>query len=275
MLAVDDNPAGRAILREQLGLIGCHATICADATEALERLCAAADRGEPFDAALIDRTMTGIDGLALAALVRSEPRLDPLALLLLSPSGMRGDTAAAEQAGCSGHLMVPAPAALLDALIATALARRAAGDRRLVTRPQLAEPQADRPPVLTATPGRRVLLAEDNPVNQTIGRAMLQRLGCVVTVAADGAQALEAWRRERPDLVLMDCQMPVMDGFEATAAIRAEEIRQGRARTAIVAMTANAMSEDRDRCRLAGMDDHIAKPARQQDLQEALLRWTG
>ncbi|HAT11769.1 MAG TPA: hybrid sensor histidine kinase/response regulator, partial [Planctomycetes bacterium] len=157
--------------------------------------------------------------------------------------------------------------------LATAIERMRTGQGGMVTRHQIAEAGKPVRSLSSETSARHlhVLLAEDNPVNQRVARAMLEKLGCTVTVAPDGRAAVAAWSRGGFDLVFMDCQMPDMDGYEATAAIRAAEAGQGR-HTPIIAMTANATDEDRDRCLASGMDAHVAKPARSADLAAALQR---
>jgi CheY-like chemotaxis protein len=139
-----------------------------------------------------------------------------------------------------------------------------------------AEPSADGATELPAAlpaPRRRVLLAEDNHVNQTVARQMLERLGCAVDCVENGRAALNALERQRYDLVFMDCQMPEMDGYEATRRLRAREAEQG-GHVIVLALTANAMEGDRERCLASGMDDHLTKPLKLRVLADTLERWT-
>jgi PAS domain S-box-containing protein len=164
----------------------------------------------------------------------------------------------------------------LTEAISLAIADRAAGRVRTLTRNDLSGGRLHDAPAPTAPrAGLRVLLVEDNPINQRVAMALLKRLGAAVTLAADGAEAVRMTDATTWDLVLMDCQMPVLDGFEATAQIRQREHRENRARQPIVAMTANAMQGDRERCLAAGMDDHVAKPITGDALSRTLSRWGG
>jgi PAS domain S-box-containing protein len=267
ILAVDDNAVNRTILAEQLIALGCIPVMAEHAEAALAHLAGERD----FAAAVLDRHMPHIDGEMLAERIRADPRHRALPMVLLTSSGVRGDGQRLEQAGFAGYLLKPSPTAVLGGVLATAIERMRSGQGGMVTRHQIAE--AGKPASSPSTEVRvrrfNVLLAEDNPVNQRVARAMLEKLGCVVTVAPDGRAAVAAWSAGGFDLVFMDCQMPEMDGYEATTAIRAAEAGSGR-RIPIIAMTANATDEDRDRCLAAGMDAHVAKPARSADLAAAL-----
>ncbi len=268
VLAVDDNAVNRTIIGEQLAAHGCTAVLADGAAGAMAAVAAGG-----LAAAILDMHMPDCDGEELARRIRAHPDGAAIPLVLLTSSGMRGDAARCEAAGFNGYLVKPCPTATVGAVLATAIARTAEGRGGLVTRHQIAEAQAP-PSPRTPVPAtaRRVLLAEDNPVNQRVAAVMLERLGCHVTLVGDGRGAVEAVRTQVFDLVLMDCQMPVMDGFEATEAIRAAEAGSGR-RMPIIAMTANAADEDRERCLAAGMDAHLAKPARMQDVKAVLERW--
>jgi len=186
----------------------------------------------------------------------------------------RGEAAHVEEAGFAGYLIKPVkPSLLFDCLLAVLGGEASGAEGRapasLVTRQRLAEEapggkQKHRQP--------RVLLAEDNLVNQKVATRLLERLGCSAEVAANGREAAEALERSDYDLVLMDCQMPEMDGFEAAARIRSME---GRGRTPIIAMTASGMEGDRERCIAAGMNDYIAKPVSRRALGQVLKKWLG
>jgi len=264
-LVVDDNATNREILGSQLKSWGMRAVCAPNAVQALAQLRVAAG-GERFDLAILDMMMPDMDGLALARAIKSDPALVAVRLIILTSMGLRGDAADARQTGVEAYLTKPVRQSELYNALATVMGKPAPGGA-LVTRHRMAHGR--RPAVRRA----RVLLAEDNPVNQEVALGMLEFLGCRAEAAADGEQVLERLARAEFDLVLMDCQMPRLDGYEATAAIRRLEQERGLRRMPIVALTANAMSGDRDRCQAAGMDDYLSKPLRQEDLAAALARW--
>jgi CheY-like chemotaxis protein/HPt (histidine-containing phosphotransfer) domain-containing protein len=223
----------------------------------------------PYDLAIIDMQMPGMDGLATANAIRAIPSIASTRLVLLSSVALRGQAKAARAMGFAGYLTKPIRQSALHDCIATVMGlpadtlRDSAVSAPLVTRHTLAEARAA---------GRaRILVAEDNQINQQVALGILQRLGHHADLAANGLEAVEAVRRLPYDLVLMDCQMPDMDGFEATAEIR--RLQGTGARIAIVAMTANAMQGDRERCLAAGMDDYLTKPVCGDKLAATLERW--
>jgi CheY-like chemotaxis protein len=274
ILVVDDNPVNCRIICEQLALLGARAEPRGDPLEVPALLRERAGRpGQRFDAVIIDQNMPGMQGSELATTLLAEPALAHLPLILLSSSGLRGDAQTMAGLGFAGYLVKPAPLAILGAVVATAIAWRRDGVRGMVTRHTIresggVEPTTDRAPLIA-----NVLLVEDNLVNQKLASVMLRQLGVTVSVAADGREALDLLARERFDLTFMDCQMPTMDGYEATAVIRAREADEGRPRMPIIAMTANALAGDRETCLAAGMDDHLPKPFQQQQLDVVLRRW--
>ena len=267
VLVVDDQPLGRRILREQLGAWGITVEEAADGPSALGQLRAAAATGARHDAVLLDMQMPGMDGLQLTVAIAADPTLGGVSLMMVSSVGQTGLAAAARAAGIATYLTKPVrPTRLREALA------RAFG--HLHDRPSAPAP---REPALSAdvsAPRRRILVAEDNRVNQTVAMRILEKAGHQVDVVANGREAVAALDDVVYDLVFMDCQMPDMDGFEATRAIRAGEARTPR-HIPIVALTANAMQGDRERCLAAGMDDYIAKPVTTQTLATALERWAG
>jgi PAS domain S-box-containing protein len=280
VLIVDDNPTACAILRDLLIAQGLTSLCAPDGPEALKMLRAAAAKGRPYDLALLDLQMPGMDGLALADSIRSDHSLDATKLVMLTSFGRRGQAEAARQAGIAGYLAKPVRRTHLYSCVAGVLAPEAEPPSRSFVSP----------PSMAGAPARacgRVLLAEDNAVNQMVAVRMLEKLGYRADVAANGLEVLEALSRIPYAAVLMDCQMPEMDGFEATASIRnaEREMRTGEVSTSfiphpaalrripIIAMTANAMQGDRERCLAAGMDDYISKPVKLQDLERALERW--
>ena len=262
VLVVDDQPLGRRILREQLGAWGITVEEAADGPSALGQLRAATATGVRPDAV----QMPGMDGLQLTVAIAADPSLGGVPLLMLSSGGQTGLAAAARAAGITTCLTKPVrPTRLLEALA------RALG--HLHDRPSPA-PREPALPADTPAPRRRILVAEDNRVNQKVAMRLLEKAGHHVDVVANGREAVAALDDVAYDLVFMDCQMPDMDGFEATRAIRAEEAGTPR-HIPIVALTANAMQGDRERCLAAGMDDYIAKPVTTQTLAAALERWAG
>ena len=274
LLVVDDSPVNCRIVCEQMTLLGARPEQETSPALALVTLLEAAGSADPFAAVIIDLHMPGMDGAALAEALHDDPATRALPLILLTSSGARGDAQRMADLGFSGYLVKPARLEILGGMVATVIGRRQAGIPGLVTRHQLREATAvvqPTPPPLAA----RVLLVEDNPVNQKLARIMLAHIGAQVTVANHGQEALELLSQQSFDLVFMDCQMPVMDGYEATMAIRARETRDGRPRMPIIAMTANAMAGDREQCLASGMDDHVAKPIQERQLADTLRRWLG
>jgi CheY-like chemotaxis protein len=215
---------------------------------------------EPFDVAILDVNMPELDGLDLAELIRAEPRFDPMRLVMLSSIGHDLPRERLQRLDVGACLTKPIAQAQLHAALARALERAPIGV------PQTADPSASRQRFEGL-----VLLAEDNDVNRLVATSMLESFGLKVDVAVDGRQALQATAGSRYDIVLMDCQMPEMDGFDATAAIRAREADVDRC--VIVALTAHAMDGDRERCLAVGMDDYLSKPFAREDLGRLLARW--
>jgi len=258
VLIVDDNATNRLILEKTLDAWGCRPVCVPSGEAALATLRRGLD-DDPFRLIVLDMHMPDMDGAQTAALVRRDPRFAAVPLLLLSSLG---HLQAARQLGFAGVMTKPVrQATLLDTLL-TLLGGRSA--------PIPAKPSESRLPRVTE--GLRVLLAEDNRVNRTVAVRLLSRLGCMVDTAEHGREAVEAMTRVAYDIVLMDVQMPIMDGFEATAAIR--RLENTGDRVPIIALTAHAMQGDRERCLEAGMDDYLAKPVTLTALAEKLARWT-
>jgi len=262
-LGVDDNATNRALLANQLGAWGMHIDCVANAFRALECLRMAHHDGRPYDVAIVDHQMPDMDGMTLARAIKSDPALATIPLVLLTSVSYRGGTADAQHSGFSAFLLKPIRQSQLYDCIATVMGMaRETVPQRLVTHHTLSE-----------TPLRaRVLVAEDNVVNQRLAARMLEKLGCRVDVVANGLEAVEATARISYHAVFMDCQMPEMDGYEATTAVRQREASIG-SHVPIVAMTANAMEGDRERCLAAGMDDYISKPVEPNELRTSLQRW--
>jgi CheY-like chemotaxis protein len=268
VLVVDDNDTNRLILKRQLGAWGARCTSASSALTALEELRAAARAGDPYRLAVLDCVMPQLSGLDLAAMVRSDPTLAGAALVMLSSSGIGRATAA--QIGIDGLVAKPARQARLQEEVLRALAAKTSPvpEQRAERRAEPSAERPNRPEGLASSPS--VLVAEDIPVNQFVIRRMLEGCGCRVDIAVDGEEALERHAAGHYDLILMDCQMPKLDGYQATAEIRR---REGTgAHTPIVAITAHALKGDRERCLQAGMDDYVAKPLDPAVIEEVLAR---
>jgi two-component system, sensor histidine kinase and response regulator len=263
VLVVDDNATNRRILREQLGHWGMRVAVADGGAKALAVLRQAAAAGTTFDLAILDLRMPGMDGLALASAIKELHTPGDLKLVLLTSFGQRGHGAEASRIGISAYLTKPVDEADLYDSLVEVLASGPRPQHRLVTRHSLREAR----PRIAA----HVLVAEDNEVNQKVAVRILERLGYKVDVADDGDEALEACEQTRYDVVLMDVQMPGLDGFEVVRRIRERE--QGGRRTPIVAMTASAMKGDRERCLEGGMDDYVAKPVTPDALDTVLRRF--
>ncbi|HZV64762.1 MAG TPA: response regulator [Telluria sp.] len=270
VLIVDEHQESRAELERQLAAWKVASDSAASAMETVERLLAAAAAGRPYDAAILDMALQGTSGLALAAGIKADPALRATRILLVSSDRQAADPVQRREAGVAYQLIKPARAADLFECLVTRQRMPAALAQAAPPLP----PEAVRGSAAPARVRRKVLLAEDNPVNVEVANAMLDHLGLQVQVARNGGEALQAVRAGDYDVVLMDCQMPVMDGFAATAEIRRHEHEQGRARTLpIIAITANALQGDRESCLAAGMDDYLSKPFTQQELGAVIGRW--
>jgi signal transduction histidine kinase/DNA-binding response OmpR family regulator len=261
-LVVDDNRTNLEILRQQLDGWGMEVSCAEAGIEALEliRLAALSDR--PFNIAVLDMHMPQMDGRQLARKIKAEPGTAAMKILMLSSTYADNDRSLQMDLGIKRYLNKPVRRADLLRAITDLLAE--------------SPPEALREPWQSDAPrtqeGKRVLLAEDNPSNQQVAAEMLRRLGCVVTLAANGVEAVELMHMNSFDLVLMDCQMPQMDGLTATRHIRATERTAHRAALPIIALTANAMPGDREACLAAGMSDYLAKPITGARLAEVLAR---
>jgi two-component system sensor histidine kinase/response regulator len=274
-LHVDDNSTNRFVLRERLNHWHLRNSEGASADEGLKLLRSGVAENDPFHFAILDHEMPGSDGEALARTIKADPQLKDTLLIMLSSRGQRGDAKRMSEAGFAAYLTKPLrQGVLLDALRTVwANSRNPSALALLVTRHSLAEaasPLSVAVPAAQGVAGPHILVVEDNAVNQMVASRMLQRLGCRIDIATDGKKATEMVRATSYDLVFMDCQMPIMDGYEATAEIRRAESPGNR--RVIVAMTANAMQSDRERCIQAGMDDYISKPVNKAEVVAILKR---
>jgi signal transduction histidine kinase/CheY-like chemotaxis protein len=264
VLIVDDSVTNRRILTDMLWLWKMRPTSAASAQEALSYMARAAAIGEPFSLVLTDGHMPEMDGFGLAERIKSAPHLADAVILMLTSGDRLGDVRRCRELGISAYLMKPVRRDELRASIVAALTLQPAGRHE-----GKAALQIEAGPVssLARKPNLRILLAEDNPVNRQVAVRILEKAGHSVSTADNGRQALNALRKHEFDLILMDVQMPEMDGFEATTAIRLKEQVTGD-HLPIIAMTAHAMKGDEARCLAAGMDGYISKPIRGRDLVE-------
>ena len=260
-LVVDDNATNRAVLESQLTAWGVQTRIAPGAPEALDLLRSAAADGRPFALAVLDMCMPGTDGLELARAIGDDTSLVGTDVILIGSAG-RPDPAELATAGVREWLSKPVRGSELYDRITRLVSGDSAAARTGAGAP------GPRP---GAAARGRLLVVEDNEVNQLVARTMAEKLGYAVEVVDDGAQAVAATAASAYAAVLMDCHMPVMDGFAATRAIRARAGRDGS--LPIIAMTAGAMAEDRQRCLAAGMDDYLAKPVDMARLESVLGRW--
>jgi CheY-like chemotaxis protein len=264
VLVVDDNATNRRILEEMLRNWRCRPTVVEGGRQALAAMHQATHLGNPFPLVLLDAMMPEMDGFALAERIKHERDLAGATIMMLSSADRQGDVARCRELGVARYLTKPIKQSeLLDAIM------QLLGTVR-PTKPVPGESPA-RPPAGPRS-GLRLLLAEDNAVNQRLAIRMLQKRGHEVVAVNNGQEALAALNEQGFDLILMDVQMPVMGGFEATAIIRERERATGRHQP-ILALTANAMKGDRERCLEAGMDGYIAKPIQAKELFEAIAEF--
>jgi signal transduction histidine kinase/DNA-binding response OmpR family regulator len=258
ILVVDDNATNRRILESQLTKLGMRVACVSGGPQALDALASAAKSDEPFHAAIVDHDMPEMDGMSLAREVRSRSESGDLVMVLLSSHAQMATIENLRAAGFAACVMKPARIEQLRDCLSKSL-RNA---------PVLAAAKTVKPPS-QAIRGR-ILLAEDNTVNQKVATRTLEKLGYYVDVVSNGAEAVQKLENGLYDAVLMDCQMPEMDGYAATREIRRREGAAGR--SIIIAMTASAMAGDREKCLKAGMDDYVTKPVRSEDLQQILQK---
>ena len=276
ILVVDDHEANRRVLSLLLDSWGCRHDEAVDAETALSMLRDAVREGDPFRIAVLDMRMPGMDGESLGVAIKQDASLCDTVLVMMSSIGKRGDADRLRKIGFAGYLPKPIkPSQLRDCLV-TCLRRNqgsqdgtsiTVSDKEppLVTRHSLAEKAAESK--------ARILLAEDNKVNQKVALRILRKLGCRVDAVDNGREAVEALATVPYDLVIMDCQMPEMDGFTATRIIRDPESTACDHAVPIIALTANAMQGDREACLEAGMDDYLSKPVNAQVMIEAVQKW--
>jgi len=264
MLVVDDNSTNRRVIREYVSGWGSSCDEAVNGADALSKLRSALASGSPYGLAFLDHGMPDVDGESLAGMIKADPDLASVPLVMLTSVGSAGDAPRMETLGFAAYLVKPVRRNSLESCVATILgatgARRMTESKSIITNNVL-----DHGVELRTA---RLLVAEDNLVNQKVAIGLLRKLGYACEVASNGLEALRALDERSFDLVLMDCQMPECDGYEATRRIRGLGLR-----VPIVAMTANAMSGDRERCLEAGMDDFLTKPVSPAALKDALEKW--
>jgi signal transduction histidine kinase len=275
VLVVDDNSVNREIFCTYLKSWKCRYQSATGAPEALSLMYKAVKSGTPFDVAIIDHMMPDMGGEELALSIRANPDLNATRLIMATSRGMRGDAAKARKLGYAAYLIKPVKYKPLYETILAVCGRAAApqqggSDDELITRHSLKEIQ---------TIKARILVVEDNIVNQKVALKILEKFGYRAEFAANGQEAVASYKAIPYDIILMDVQMPVLDGIGATKKIRAlekelpPEQRTNRDRMVIIAMTANAMKGDRERCLEAGMDDYLVKPVNPEELKAKLVKW--
>jgi two-component system, sensor histidine kinase and response regulator len=278
VLVVDDNHTNRQILRKQVEAWKMQVGSAVSGDEALDRLRAAVGEGQPYDVALLDVQMPEMDGFTLAAAIKGDPALADTRLIVLTSMGHALRSAELKQLGIEAYLVKPVKQSrLFDCLISKVRSGAKIDSTAGVPAPLAASfpsPSRIEPEFKKA----RILLAEDNFINQKVTLAQLRRLRYRADSAANGREVLEALQRISYDLILMDCQMPEMDGYETSQAIRQREKRSAspcpwKSPVRIIALTAHALQGEREKCLAAGMDDYLCKPLRQAELQSALERW--
>ena len=265
VLCAVDNATNRTLLETYLSAWGMQVTCVTNGSQALASLREAHRQGCPYALAILDSQLQGIDGLSLARRLNTDPGLAPIPLILLTSASRRSNTDTAVKAGCAGYLTKPIRQSHLYTCV-----QKVVDSSRALTPMSLGTPNVieEQHPEFQA----RVLVAEDNVVNQKVAVRLLEKLGCRVDVVANGREALETSALIPYHMIFMDCFMPDMDGYAATAAIRAREAQSG-GHLPIIAMTANAMEGDRERCLDAGMDDYMSKPVSREHLIDILRKW--
>ncbi|MCH7615040.1 MAG: response regulator [Nitrospinae bacterium] len=290
---VDDNGTNQMLLQHYTGIWGMRSETANDGPQALDRLRAAFDRGDPFDLAILDMQMTGMDGWALAQAMKGDSNLFSIQLVLLTSLGTPGDGRIAQETGFAAYLTKPVHESQLYHTLCLVMGKTNETENcpsppsRIITQHTLKEVQAQSRP--------RVLVVEDNPINQRLALRMLEKLGCRVDIVGNGKEAIDSVTQTSYQVVFMDCMMPEMDGCKATQEIRKREglgvkgdendsetshvspVTDHASRITphvpIIAMTANAIQGDREKCLEAGMDDYIAKPITSEVLATMLKRW--
>ncbi|MBU3952717.1 MAG: response regulator [Proteobacteria bacterium] len=268
VLIVDDNKTNRFVIRKQLELWGCICKEACDGFEAIEKLIQAAHDKTSFEMAIIDMQMPGMNGKQLGGKIKKNPEIADIHLIMMSSIGERGDAKELEQLGFDAYLTKPAKMKQLHNCLIKACNRsvklKNTIPESIITQYLLSEDERRK---------IRILLAEDNLINQKVALKMLFKIGYQVDAVVNGKEALDALRKTDYDLVLMDCQMPELDGYNTTKEIRKPASNVKNSTIPVIAMTAHAMKGDRDKCIESGMDDYLTKPVKIKELSEMLNKW--
>jgi len=265
ILAVDDNSTNRRLISLLLESWKSRFAVAQDGPSALNLLREATSNGDPFKIAVLDMQMPLMDGEELGRRIVQDPDIETPRMVVMSSIGARGDAARLHELGFSAYLTKPVKQSqLFDCLTTVNSLEPSSKNVPLVTRHSLKE---------SRKAGIRILVAEDNPVNQLVAVKILEKLGYKADLVGNGAEAVSALERTAYDIVFMDCQMPVMDGYEASRMIRSDSAKVINRKVIIIAMTANALKGDKDTCIQSGMDDYIAKPVTPGVLSEVLGKW--
>ncbi|HHJ51550.1 MAG TPA: response regulator [Caldithrix abyssi] len=266
VMIIDDNKTNRFILEKILLNWGLEPVSCAGGKEGLKKLEQAAHEGRPIPIVLLDMQMPEMDGEQVAAAIMKNPEIKDTRIIVLTSMGRRGDASRLKELGCKGYLVKPVKQSQLYNMIVNVLASEAAGgsgkSNRIITRHTLEEQKRH---------NLRILLAEDNLINQKLALKILEKKNYNVDVVNNGKEAIEALHQKKYDLVLMDVQMPEIDGLEATQIIRKDENIPRQ--LPIIAMTANAMKGDREKCIAAGMNDYVSKPFKLNEFYSVIEKW--
>jgi len=275
-IIVDDNNVNRIILREQLNAWGLDADLFETAKAGLNAMETAARKNAPYTIAILDFQMPGMNGIEMAEHIKADDELGQTPLILLTSAGRKGDPAGLVGDLFDAYLVKPARASLLlDSILSTLNEKNISGLQKNAAELFRTSENANAKtcPLTQGGEPLSILLAEDNVVNQMVITAMLEKLGCRVTIVDNGKEAVDHYEAAAADIILMDISMPVMDGLEATAHIRRIQDKYGKT-IPIIGVTAHAMREDEQRCLQAGMDDYLPKPVKQDALYEVLKKWT-
>ena len=267
VLIVDANPANRLVIASQLKHWGCRASHAVDVASAGDILAKAVRVADPFAVVLLDGSISETHGLEFAQQIATGPGLKGTALLLMAYPSEHGDEKVIAAVPVAGRIAKLVSESRLRAALSAVLGGARSGRESMI------KPQTKLAPAAAVRPDARILVAEDIPTNREVALAFLSKLGYKPDMATNGVEALAAIGSSLYDLVFMDCEMPIMDGYEATRRIRAAEASTGRPHVPIIALTAHAISGDREECMAAGMDDYLSKPISLPRLAEALAKW--
>jgi CheY-like chemotaxis protein len=267
ILVVDDNATNLKLMDVLLKHWGCHCVTIGDGNAALTLMSDAVEQGSPFHIALLDQQMPLMDGVELGRRIKSDPLLQNTILIMVTSLGQRGEAAMLNEIGFAGYLSKPVRQLHLRDSLRSALGR-AFAEGSCQTLVVTKDPRAE-----TTLPCSRILLVEDNLVNQKVAQSLLNKLGYASDAVKNGLEAIKALELRHYDLVLMDCLMPELDGYEATGMIRDGNSKVKDHAVPIIAMTASAMTGDREKCLFAGMNDYLAKPVNKDELRQVLEKW--